>query len=181
MLIAALMDQFFAYCSHHRSPATLAFYRARLKRFREKYNSYEFGSLTSLEIDEHLAEAGAGMSDSTRHHDAIALQRLQKFALEHDLLDTAVFRKLEKPPVGRRERVPTAAETEAILAQASPQFRLIYCALRQCGARPGELCGASIANIDRVNRLLGHANIATTQRYMHLEDRELADAQDLVE
>ena len=28
---------------------------------------------------------------------------------------------------------------------------------------------------------LGHANIATTQRYMHLDDRELADAQDLVE
>ena len=30
-------------------------------------------------------------------------------------------------------------------------------------------------------RLLGHANISTTQRYMHLDDRELADAQDLVE
>jgi hypothetical protein len=25
------------------------------------------------------------------------------------------------------------------------------------------------------------ANISTTQRYMHLDDRELADAQDLVE
>ncbi len=32
---------------------------------------------TSLEIDEHLADAVAGMSDSTRHHDAVALQRLQ--------------------------------------------------------------------------------------------------------
>jgi site-specific recombinase XerD len=29
--------------------------------------------------------------------------------------------------------------------------------------------------------MLGHANISTTQRYMHLHDRELADAQDLVE
>src|SRR5262249_50934093 len=122
MLIAELMDQFFAYCYRHRSPATLAFYRARLKRFGEKYNSREFGSLTSLEIDEHLAAAGAGMSDSTRHHDAIALQRLQKFALEHKLLKTAVFRNLEKPPVGRRERVPSVSETEAILARASPQF-----------------------------------------------------------
>jgi integrase len=45
--------------------------------------------------------------------------------------------------------VPTAAETEAILARASPQFRLIYSALRQCGARPGELCRATIADIDR--------------------------------
>jgi hypothetical protein len=28
---------------------------------------------------------------------------------------------------------------------------------------------------------LGHANISNTQRYMHLDDRELAEAQDLVE
>jgi len=28
---------------------------------------------------------------------------------------------------------------------------------------------------------LGQANISTTQRYMHLDDRELAEAQDLVE
>jgi site-specific recombinase XerD len=29
--------------------------------------------------------------------------------------------------------------------------------------------------------VLGHSNISTTQRYMHLDDREFADAQDLVE
>ena len=129
----------------------------------------------------------------------------------------------------RRDRLPTAFETDTVLAQASPPFRLIYAALRQCGARPGELCRATIADVDRVGRLitlkehktarktgqprripigrklaelldqaigtkicrekgiefarrlLGHAHISTTQRYMHLDDRELADAQDLVE
>ncbi|MGE5192477.1 MAG: tyrosine-type recombinase/integrase, partial [Deltaproteobacteria bacterium] len=242
-----------------------------------EFNARDLASLTPLEIDEHLAEAGAGMSDSTRHHNAVALGRLQKFVLEHKVLDKPVFGKLEKLRVGRRDRVPTAAETEVILAQASPAFRLIYSALRQCGARPGELCRATIADVDRANcvitlkehktarktgrprripisrklgellalaietrtegpvflspagkawtvpnlsrtysrlrdlaglprdlvlylarhecgtkicrekgiefarRLLGHANIATTQRYMHLDDRELADAQDLVE
>jgi integrase len=197
--------------------------------------------------------------------------------LEHKLLDKPVFGKLEKPRIGQRDRLPSADETAAILAQASPEFRLIYSALRQCGARPGELCRATIADIDRAanaiilwdhktarktgkprripigrklgaqldqaiggrqagpiflspggkpwsvpnlsrtysrlrhlaglprdlvlylarhecgtkvcrekgieyaRRLLGHANISTTQRYMHLDDRELADAQDLVE
>jgi integrase len=230
-----------------------------------------------LEIDEHLAEAGAGMSDSTRHQDVVALQRLQKFALDNKLLDQPVFGKLEKPRVGRRDRIPTAAETAAILERGSPEFRLIYASLRQCGARPGELCRATIADIDRTanaivlrehktarktgkprripigrklgellsqaigdrqagpiflspagrawtvpnlsrtysrlrdlaglsrdlvlylarhecgtkicrekgieyaRRLLGHSDISTTQRYMHLDDRELADAQDLVE
>jgi len=56
--------------------------------------------------------------------------------------------------VGRRGRVPTPAETEAILAQASPAFRLIYSALRQCGARPGEFCRATIADVDRANGVI---------------------------
>jgi len=32
--------------------------RARLKRFCREYNARELDSLTPLEIDEHLAEAG---------------------------------------------------------------------------------------------------------------------------
>jgi len=141
-------------------------------------------------------------SDSTRHHKALALERLQKFALDNKLLDRPAFGKLEKPRIGQRDRLPTAEETAAILSQASPEFRLIYSALRQCGARPVELCRTRIADVDRANcvithecgtkicrekgiecarRLLGHANISTTQRYVHLDDRELADAQDLVE
>ncbi|MBI3865336.1 MAG: tyrosine-type recombinase/integrase [Planctomycetia bacterium] len=277
MLIDELVTTFFSWNARHRSPATLAFYRTRLKKFREAYNARELGSLTPLEIDEHLAVAGAGLSDSTRHHDAVALERLQKFALQHKLLDKPVFGILEKPRVGRRDRIPTPAETAALLAQASLAFRLIYSALRQCGARPGELCRATIADVDRANRvitlkehktahktgqvrripigrklgelldqaigdrtegqvflsptgrawtvanlsrtysrlrdlaglpkdlvlylarhecgtkicrekgieyarrLLGHSNISTTQRYMHLDEQELADAQDLIE
>jgi hypothetical protein len=55
---------------------------------------------TPLEIDEHLAVARTGMSDSARHHNCVALERLQKFALQHSLLDKPVFGILEKPRVG---------------------------------------------------------------------------------
>ncbi len=141
----------------------MALYRARLKRFCQIFNARERASLTPLEIDEHLAEAGRGMSDSTRHHDAVAAgwpavdstsPPLSKGGLGGSgelvpRVPRSVFVKLEKPRVGQRDRVPTAAETEAILAGASPEFRLIYLALRQCGARPGELCRATIADIDR--------------------------------
>jgi integrase len=277
MLIPELTDKFLAYCSRHRAPATLAFYRTRLQRFCQQFNAWELASLTPLEIDEHLAVAGAGMSDSTRHHNVVALQRLQKFALDHNLIEAPIFGKLEKPHVGQRDRLPTADDTTAILARASPEFRLIFSALRQCGGRPGELCRATIADIDRAanaivlrehktarktgkprripigrklgdllaqaigerqagpiflspagkpwkvnnlsrtysrlrdlaglprdlvlylarhecgtkicrekgiefaRRLLGHANISTAQRYIRLDDRERADAQDLVE
>ena len=154
MLIRDLIDTFHSWNSRHRAPATVGFYRARLKRFCQAYNARDLASLTPLEVDEYLGAAGAGFSDSTKHHNAVALERLQKFALEHKLLEKAVFGILEKPRTGRRDRVPTPAETEAILAHASPEFRLIYSALRQCGARPGELCRATIADVDRINRVI---------------------------
>jgi integrase len=82
------------------------------------------------------------------------LERLQKFAIQHNLLDKPVFEILEMPRVGRRDRIPKSAETDAILARASPAFRLIYSALRQCGARPGELCRVTIGDVDRANRVI---------------------------
>ena len=113
-------DNFFAWNSRNRAPATVAFYRARLRKFREAYNARELTSLTPLEIDEHLSIAGLGMSDSTRHHDVVALERLQKFAIQNKLLDKPVFGILEKPRVGRRDRVPTAVETEGYPGSSVP-------------------------------------------------------------
>jgi hypothetical protein len=56
MLISELTERFLAYCSRHRAPATLGFYRTRLKKFCQQYNGRDLASLTPLEIDEHYAE-----------------------------------------------------------------------------------------------------------------------------
>ena len=47
------------------------------------------------------------------------------------------------------------------------------------GQRGTKICREK--GIEYARRLLGHSNISTTQRYMHLDDNELADAQDLVD
>ena len=57
-----------------------------------------------------------------------------------------------------------------------PRDLVLYLARHECGTK---ICREK--GIEFARRLLGHANISTTQRYMHLEDRELAEAQDLVE
>jgi integrase len=50
--------------------------------------------------------------------------------------------------MGRRERIPTADEIATLLKGATPEFRLIYTGLLQCGARPGELCRTQISDVD---------------------------------
>jgi integrase len=148
MLIRNLIDAFLSWCSRHRAPATVRFYRARLRLFCQQFSARDAASLTSLEIDAYLHVAGAEASDSTRHHNAVALTTLQSFALRESLLDKLWFKRLEKPRIGRRERIPTAEEIAALLKRASPAFRLIYTGLSQSGARPGELCRAQISNVD---------------------------------
>jgi integrase len=53
---------------------------------------------------------------------------------------------------------------------------VLYLARHECGTK---ICREK--GIEYARRLLGHANISTTQRYMHLDYGELADAQDLVD
>ncbi|MGE5192199.1 MAG: tyrosine-type recombinase/integrase [Deltaproteobacteria bacterium] len=57
-----------------------------------------------------------------------------------------------------------------------PRDLVLYVARHECGTK---ICREK--GIEFARRLLGHANISTTRRYMHLNDRELAEAQDLVE
>ena len=156
MQVAPLIDAFVAWHGRHSAPKTVRFYDQRLRKFRAAYGAREFGSLTALEIDEYLFRAGEGMSNSTRRHNAVALTSLQQFAIDQKLLpkEGRVFDKLEKPRMGRRERVPTAEEIERLLAHADPAFVRIYRALCQCGGRPGELCGAQIADVNWAERAI---------------------------
>jgi site-specific recombinase XerD len=59
---------------------------------------------------------------------------------------------------------------------ALPKDLVLYLARHECGTT---ICREK--GIEYARRLLGHSNISTTQRYMHLDDRELADAQDLID
>jgi site-specific recombinase XerD len=57
-----------------------------------------------------------------------------------------------------------------------PKDLVLYLARHECGTK---ICREK--GIEYARRLLGHTNITTTQRYMHLDEKELADAQDLID
>ena len=81
-------------------------------------------------------------------------------------------------PAGKAWTVPNLSRTYSRLRNEAglPRDLVLYLARHECGTKVCRQKGIEFAR-----RLLGHANISTTQRYMHLDDRELADAQDLVE
>jgi hypothetical protein len=57
-----------------------------------------------------------------------------------------------------------------------PRDLVLNLARYECGTR---ICRKK--KIEYARRLPGHAKISTTRRYVHLDDSELAEAQDLVE
>jgi integrase len=81
-------------------------------------------------------------------------------------------------PAGKAWRVANLSRTYSRLRGEAdlPRDLVLYLARHECGTKVCRQKGIEFAR-----RLLGHANISTTQRYMHLDDQELADAQDLVE
>jgi site-specific recombinase XerD len=81
-------------------------------------------------------------------------------------------------PSGKAWSVPNLSRSYSRLRDMAglPRDLVLYLARHECGTK---ICREK--GIEYARRLLGHANISTTQRYMHLDDRELADAQDLVE
>ena len=91
-----------------------------------------------------------------------------------ELLDQAIGTRTEGPvflsPAGKAWSVPNLSRTYSRLRDSAGLSRelVLYLARHECGTK---ICRAK--GIEYARRLLGHANICTTQRYMHLDDREL--------
>lgn len=149
MTVGKLLDEFFAFNERDKKPKTQRFYRQRFRLFREEFGRRPISGKrapTALEIQKHLhATARANhLSGSTQHHNGRAILTLQNWAIDLDLMETKWVKRLKLPPVARREKMPTKEEFEKIRSLGSPAFQLIYTALRQSGARPGELVSANI-------------------------------------
>jgi integrase len=80
-------------------------------------------------------------------------------------------------PAGKAWSVSNLSRTYSRLRDLAglPRDLVLYLARHECGTK---ICREK--GIEYARRFLGHTNVQTTQRYMHLDDRELAEAQDLV-
>ncbi len=159
MTVAEAVEAFLAYALLTRSSNTWRSYRSRLRPLASELGTVPLATLTRDQVEMWLLKAdrwpegtpksGSLKAPDTRRANAIAFGQLQTWAVERGHLAAAVLVKIKKPAGRRREKIPTALETERLLRDASPAFALIYQSLRQSAARPGELCRAQISDWNR--------------------------------
>lgn len=159
MPLRELFTLFVDWCREHRAANTVRHYQSRLRTLLERFGDRDLRTLTPIEVEAWLRAAGRNGDESlkapdTRRANAVVFLRFQSWAVERKALDAPILAKIEKPAGRKRERVPTEQEFTAILARAGREFGLIYRALKQSGARPGELAAAQIEDWDRKNRAI---------------------------
>jgi integrase len=153
MLVPELIGRFTDWCSRHRVPATVRLYRGRLQSFARKFADCRRKDLGPLDIDDWLKEAdlkqdSTPLAPGTRRSNRVAFKRLQSWAKENKQPKKTIVKKLEMPRGNRRERIPTTAEIRQLLRLGKPAFRLVYLALLRSGARPNEICRATLDDIE---------------------------------
>jgi integrase len=155
MDVATAIANFDRWCQDNRSSNTRLLYRSRLRGLGSftledgrAVAAIELDALTRENVEAWLAAAKKGKAPDTERANAIAFKAFQAWALDYGHLARAVVDRIKKPMGRQRDRIPEDDETAALLAHAPRAFVIMYTALRHSGARPNELCRATIADYD---------------------------------
>jgi integrase len=125
-----------------KAPATIQFYEGRFVLIDKALGDKDIQDVRSTDILTFAQNLPPEWSNTTKRHALSVIDILQNWLWRLDLLEKKWMKKIFKPPMGRRDKLPTGAQTAALLAVANRAFQLMYTGLRLTGARPGELCAA---------------------------------------
>lgn len=154
MNVKSVVEKYLESLKVRRSANTYRFYSGRLVAFVKRFGQCKCGALKRKQIEKYFDAVnhwpdGTEKAPDTVRANITAVEQWQKFAVKIEALKKPVIDDIDKPVGRMRERLPTEAEVELIKSHANGAFRLIYQALRQCGARPNELARATVADWDR--------------------------------
>ncbi|WP_437225050.1 tyrosine-type recombinase/integrase [Planctomicrobium sp. SH661] len=155
MIVSDLIEKFCRHCERRGcKPATLRQYRSRFRPMIAALGPRPWAELSREDLldwihaNTHWPD-GREKAKATIRSYLICVQLLQNYGREfHEGPEILKPRDLEKPTGARRERIPTPADVRQILKAADPAWSVIYRALRLTGARPSELTGATIEQIE---------------------------------
>lgn len=141
-------------------PSTLATYRKASKWIRVALGDLDWDRLKESQLRRAIDQAsrradGSKLAGDTIRLRIVAWDQFQKWAIDTGRIENPINSKpLRKPSGNLRQRLPTPREIDKIVRNARPAFRSIFRALLLTGARPDELCRATIADYDPVRQMI---------------------------
>jgi integrase len=145
---AALFEAFLDWSSRHNEAVTYDFYRSYLQTFCDLHGAVLVKDLKPFHVTRWL-DAHPAWGQSTRRCAITAVKRALNWAADEGLLAANPLKKVQKPPVKRREKVLTPEEQRAIAAAPRDEaFKQFLFALEQTGCRPGEVAAVTAAQVD---------------------------------
>jgi site-specific recombinase XerD len=129
MIVRQLFTLFNDWNAKNRAARTAEFYVGQLSRVVDLLGELEADELRPT----HL------LPFRQTWHLVLSIQRLYRWAVEHDLAKSNAILKLKRPRLGKRRRVLSKSDILRLLRKASPDFRRLMLAARESAARPLEL------------------------------------------
>jgi integrase len=150
MKVNRLAERFFEHSARSCKPSSLQGARDRLRLFLKEFGDVKVHKVSRESLIRFLHESAAGLSDSTHRQNIVFCERLQNYGVRFEYLRKPWLKPgdVKKPRMVNRDTLPTLEQTAQILSIMRPDAQPIFRCLRLTGARPGELCGARIEQLE---------------------------------
>lgn len=147
ILYAELVDQFLDFCKLE-TPGSYDWYKNFLQSFVDSYKG-TVEDLKPLHVRAWL-DRKPKWTQGTRRQAIVCVKRVINWAYDEELIEKKPLRKLKRPQMPRRETLVPKAVHKQILSSTDEAFETYLTALRETGARPGEVrtVTAGMVNLD---------------------------------
>jgi integrase len=143
--VAALCNKFLEAHNDEFAPRTYEWYRYYLQLFCNDYKG-DVATLTPESVKAWTTKLGWG--DASKRSAYTCLKRLCNWAVGERLIQHSPLANLKRPSARRREKLVSLVEHQAMLARTDRHFHPFLQALRETGARPGELRQLTATMVD---------------------------------
>lgn len=144
--VASLFDTFLDWAEQHTARCTFDQYKHFLQSFSDLQGQLLVAELKPFHVTRWLDSHK--WADSTRRSAIIAVKRAVQWAQEQGYIDALPLRTLKRPPATRRTKLITADEHKRMQEASDPHFRDFLTALKETGARPGEVAAVTAQDVD---------------------------------
>lgn len=150
--LLSLFDLYLAWTKQHREEATYEWYRRFLQAFIETIPAnLTVDQLKPFHVQRWI-DAAPSKSTSTKRGKVCAVKRALRWAKQQGYIDIEPLDSLQKPAMGRRERIISQSEFSLILQHCPDEaFRDLLTAAWETGARPQEATSVEARHVDLKN------------------------------